>query len=60
MCQPHPTQEKSGEVFEKNVGELTERVEISKEEIPGSKHSLYTDVLQALKGERLSSVFSPD
>ena len=44
----------------KNAGEWTRRVEIGKEEIPGSKHSLYTDVLQALKGERLSSVFSPD
>ena len=33
--------------------------EISKEEIPGSKRLwLYTDLLQALKGERLSSVFS--
>ena len=32
---------------------------ISKEEIPGSKRSMY-DLFQALKGERLSSVFSPD
>ena len=34
-----------------------------KEEIPGSKHSmygLYTDLLQALKGKRLNSVFSQD
>ena len=37
-------------------------VETGKEEIPGSKHSMYayTDLLQALKGEPLSSVFSPD
>ena len=47
--------------FRKNGGEWTGRVEISKEEIPGSAHVwLYTDLLQALKGERLSSVFSPD
>ena len=47
----------------KNAGEWTGWVEISKEEIPGSKLSniwLYTDLLQALKGERLSTVFSPD
>ena len=44
--------------FGKNADEWTERVEISKEEIPGRKCSnvwLYTDLLQALKGERLSS-----
>ena len=29
----------SGEVLEKNAGEWTGRVEISKEEIPGSKRS---------------------
>ena len=48
----------------KNAGECTGRVEISKEEIPGSKRSMYgyndTDLLQALKGERLISVFSLD
>ena len=47
----------------KNAGEWTGRVEISKGEIPGSKrsmHGLYIDLLQALKGERLNSVFSPD
>ena len=36
---------------------------LSKEEIPGSKRGMYgynTDLLQALKGERLNSVFSPD
>ena len=35
----------------------------NKEEIPGSKRSMhsynYTDLLQALKGELLSSAFSP-
>ena len=48
--------------WNKNAGERTGRVEISKEEIPGSKRSMYgyTDLLQALKGEHLSSVFSPD
>ena len=38
----------------KNAGEWTRRVEISKEEIPGSKRSMHgnnTDLLQALKGE---------
>ena len=51
-----------GRGFGKNAGEWTGRVEISKEEIPGSKRNThgYTDLLQALKGERLSSVFSPD
>ena len=50
--------------WKKNAGEWTGSVEISKKEIPGSKRSmygwLYTDLLQAMKGERLSSVFSPD
>ena len=57
-----PTQETLGRGFGKNAGEWTERVEISEEEIPGSKHSMhgYTDLLQALKGEPLSSVFSSD
>ena len=32
---------KSGEVLEKNAGEWTGRIEISKEEIPGSKRSKY-------------------
>ena len=51
---------KTGEIgrgFGKNAGEWTGRVEISKEEIPGSKRSMYGYIL---KGERLSSVFSPD
>ena len=43
--------------MEKNAGEWTGSVEISKKEIPGSKR---TDLLKALKGERLSSVFSTD
>ena len=32
---------KSGEVLGKNAGEWTGRVELSKEEIPGSKRSMY-------------------
>ena len=32
---------KLGEVLEKNAGERTGRVEISKEEIPGGKRSMY-------------------
>ena len=32
---------KLGEVLKKNAGEWTGRVEISKEVIPGSKHSMY-------------------
>ena len=32
---------KSGEILEKNAGELTGRVEIGKKEIPGSKRSMY-------------------
>ncbi|WP_295438441.1 hypothetical protein, partial [Thiolapillus sp.] len=35
----------SGEVLEKNAGERTGRVEISKEEIPGSRRSLYGYIL---------------
>ena len=45
-------------VLGKNAGEWTRRVEISKEEIPGSKRSMYgyiyTDLFQALKGECLA------
>ena len=40
MCSPQPTHEKLGEVLE-NAGEWTWRVENSKEEIPGSKRSMY-------------------
>ena len=45
--------------WKKNAGEWTGRVEISKEEIPGSKRTirLYTDILQALMGEPPSFVF---
>ena len=32
---------KIGRSFGKNAGEWTERAEISKEEIPGSKRSMY-------------------
>ena len=50
---------KIGTGFGKNAGEWTRRVEISKEEIPGSKRSVYchnyTDLLQ---GKRLRAVFS--
>ena len=53
-----------GRGFGKNASEWTGRVEISKEEIPGTVSvacmSKYIDLLQVLKGERLSSVFSPD
>ena len=53
---------KSGEVFEKNAGEWTGRVEIRKKFLAISVvcMAIYTDLLQALKGVRLSSVFSPD
>ena len=48
--------------MEKNAGEWTGRVEISKEEILGSKRSMrgnnHIDLLQVLKGEPLSSVFT--
>ena len=37
--------EKVGEVVEKNAGEWTGRVEISKEEIPDSKRSMYGYIL---------------
>ena len=36
---------KIGRGFGKNAGEWTERVEISEEEIPGSKHSMYGYIL---------------
>ena len=42
-----------------NADEWTGTLEISKEEIPSSKRSMYS-LLQALKGEFLSSVFSRD
>ena len=39
------TGKKSGDVLEKNAGEWTGRVEISKEEIPGSKQIMYGYIL---------------
>ena len=44
-CQPQPTEEKIGRGFGKNAGEWTGRVEISEEEIPGSKRSMYGYIL---------------
>ena len=38
--------------FAKNAGEWTGRVEISKEEIPGSKRSMYGDILAYSRLER--------
>ena len=35
----------SGEILEKNAGEWTGRVEISKEEIPGSKRGMRGNIL---------------
>ena len=40
-CLQQPTQEKRGKGFGKIAGESTGRVEISKEEIPGSKRNMY-------------------
>ena len=34
-----------GEIWEQNVGEWNGRVEISKEEIPGSKRSMHGNIL---------------
>ena len=42
---PHLTKEKLGRGFGKNAGEWTGRVEISKEELPGSKRSIYGYIL---------------
>ena len=52
---------KSGEVSE-NAGELTGRVEISKEEIPGSKCSMYGYILtySVFKRRTFISVLPPD
>ena len=44
-CQPQPTQEKFVRGFGKNAGEWTGRVEISMEEMPGSKRSMYGEIL---------------
>ena len=60
-CVSHSQHSINRERFCKNAGEWTGRIEINEEEISDSKHVwLYTDLLQALKGERISSVFSPD
>ena len=49
-CWPQQTQEKkSGEVLEKNAAEWTGRLEISEEEIPGSKRSMYGYILTYLR-----------
>ena len=41
-----------GRGFGKTAGEWTGRVEISKEEIPGSKHSMYGYILTYSRLER--------
>ena len=43
---------KLGEVVEKNAGEWTGRVEISKEELPGSKLCMYGYILTYSRLER--------
>ena len=47
---------KKWERFWKNAGEWTGRVEISKEEIPGSKRSMYDYILTYSRLERKSSI----
>ena len=51
---------KSGEVLEKNAGKWTGRVEISKEEIPGSKRSMYDYILThpRLQRENVYALYS--
>ena len=44
--------QKSVEVFEKNASEWTGRVEIIKEEIPGSKRGMYGYILTHSRLER--------
>ena len=44
-CLPQLTQEKLWRGFGKNAGEWTGRVEMSKEEIPGSKRSMHGNIL---------------
>ena len=43
---------KFGRGFGKNAGEWTGRVEISKEELPGSKRSMYSYILTYSRLER--------
>ena len=56
---PQLAREKLVRGFGKNADKWTRRLDISKEDIPGSKHSML-DRLQDLKGEPLSYVFSSD
>ena len=53
---------KIGRGFEKNAGEWTGRVEISKEQISGNKRSIYGYILtySVFKGIKFISVFPPD
>ena len=48
---------KSGDVLQKNEGEWTGRVEISKEEIPGSKRSMYGYILSYSRLKRRTFEF---
>ena len=50
--QPELTQEKLGRGFGKNAGEWTRRVQISKEEIPGKKRSMFGYILTYSRLER--------
>ena len=62
QCQPQSTQEKSGEVLEK-MQVNRPKGKNKQERHPWQQAQqvwLYTDLLQALKGEHLNSVFSPD
>ena len=49
---PQPKPEKIGRGFGKNAGEWTGRVEMSKEEIPGSKCSMHGNILTYSRLER--------
>ena len=48
----HSQREKIARGFGKNAGEWTGRVEISKEEIPGSKRSMYGYIMTYSRLER--------
>ena len=54
------TQEKLGRGFGKNAGEWTGKVEMNKEEIPGSKRSMHGNILTytRLQRENLSALCS--
>ena len=45
ILQAYAGTKKSGEGLEKNAGERTGKVEISKEEIPGSKRNMHGNIL---------------